>query len=43
LPAKAQRPHHSEWREPYGHLVLMIADGGPSLPIAAYLVVDGVG
>jgi amidase len=43
LPAKAQRPRHSEWREPYGHLVLMIADGGPSLPIAAYLVVDGVG
>jgi amidase len=43
LPAKAQRPRHSEWREPYGHLVLMIADGGPSLPIAEYVVVNGVG
>jgi amidase len=43
VPAKAQRPRHSEWREPYGDLVLMIADGGPSLPIAEYVVVNGVG
>ena len=42
LPAKAKRPRHSEWREPYGHLVLMIADGGAALPDAAYQVVDGV-
>ncbi|GAB2179088.1 amidase [Dongia sp. agr-C8] len=43
LPAQANRPRHSEWRAPYGHLVLMIADGGGSLPFADYAVVDGVG
>jgi amidase len=43
LPAKAKRPLHSEWRETYGHLVVMIADGGPSLPIAGYFAIDGVG
>jgi amidase len=42
LPGQAQRPRHSEWRGPYGHLVVMIADGGPALPVAAYAVVDGV-
>jgi amidase len=42
LPAKAKRPRHSEWRAPYGHLVLMIADGGAALPDASFLVVDGV-
>ncbi len=43
LPAQAQRPRHSEWREAYGHLVLLVADGGAALPIADYRVVDGVG
>jgi amidase len=42
LPAKAKRPRHSEWREPYGHLVLMIADGAAALPEASFQVVDGV-
>jgi amidase len=42
LPGQAQRPRHSEWRGTYGHLVVMIADGGPALPVAAYAVVDGV-
>jgi amidase len=41
-PAKEQRPRHSEWREPYGHIVLAVADGGAALPVAAYRVVDGV-
>jgi amidase len=40
--AKADRPRHSEWREPYGHTVVAIASGGQSLPNAAYVVVDGV-
>jgi amidase len=43
LPAKAKRPRHSEWREPYGHLVLLIAEGGACLPVAEYLIVDGAG
>jgi amidase len=41
-PAKDHRPRHSEWREPYGHIVLAIAEGGTALPVAAYLIVDGV-
>ena len=41
-PAKEHRPRHSEWREPYGHTILAIASGGASLPIAAYVIVDGV-
>lgn len=39
---KTQRPRHSEWREPYGHIVLAVASGGDALPVAAYVVVDGV-
>jgi amidase len=39
---KDQRPRHSEWREPYGHIVLGLASGGDALPIASYVVVDGV-
>ncbi len=42
LPAKTKRPRHSEWRGPYGAIVLMIADGGAALPNAAYQIVDGV-
>jgi amidase len=36
------RPRHSEWREPYGHIVLAVASRDGALPSARYLVVDGV-
>jgi amidase len=41
LPTQAHRPRHSEWREPYGHIVLAVASGDAALPIARYLIVDG--
>jgi amidase len=37
------RPRHSEWREPYGHIVLALASGDGALPTADYVVVDGIG
>jgi amidase len=38
---KEHRSRHSEWREPYGHIVLAIASGVAALPVADYVVVDG--
>jgi amidase len=42
LPTKEQRPRHSEWREPYGHIVMAVASSAAALPSARYLVIDGV-
>jgi amidase len=39
---KEHRPRHSEWREPYGHIVLAVASGNAIWRSAAYAVVDGV-
>jgi amidase len=36
------RPRHSEWRGPYGHIVVAVATADAALPIAKYVVVDGV-
>ncbi len=41
-PTQEHRPRHSEWRGPYGHIVLAVASGGASLPIAQYVIVDGI-
>jgi amidase len=38
---KEHRARHSEWREPYGHIVLAIATGDAALPAAGYVIVDG--
>jgi amidase len=38
---KEHRPRHSEWREPYGHIVLAVASGDAAPPVARYVVVDG--
>ena len=36
------RPRPSEWRGPYGHIVVAVATADAALPIAKYVVVDGV-
>jgi amidase len=42
LLTQEHRPRHSEWRGPYGHIVLAIAGGDAALPCAATVVVDGI-
>jgi amidase len=41
--ASTRWPLHSEWRGPYGHLIVAVATDSARLPAAAYTVVDGVG
>jgi len=40
--SKEQRPRHSEWRGPYGDIVLALASSDDTLPVASYVVIDGV-
>jgi amidase len=39
---KEHRSRHSEWREPYGHVILAVASGEATLPVACYVIIDGV-
>jgi amidase len=41
--AKEHRPRHSEWREPYGPIVMAVASGETGLAVADFVILDGPG
>ncbi len=42
IPAAEHLASHSEWRKPYGSLVIAVATGEKSMPTAKYVVVGGI-